>query len=130
MSVVGCIVIDGTRYGTIFSGQSSRVRFTTAAYLALSPVKRKSERLDDGGSLVIWHKLRKSGGVKEFYFRKIHPGGSETNIKIGVYPTINLARAHKDAKELSKKAASCVDLRFLLAEEDRERVEIELATKR
>ena len=129
MIVVGCILIDGTRYGTIF-----RIfimgKIFESSILGLKAGKRKSERLDDGGSLLIWHKLRKSGGVKEFYVRKIHPGGSETNIKIGVYPTINLASARKEAKELSKKAASCVDLRFLLAEEDRERVEIELATKR
>jgi len=101
-----------------------------SSILGLKPGKRKSERLDNGGSLVIWHKHRKSGGVKEFYFRKINSDRSETNIKLGIYPAINLVQARDDAEILSKKAASCVDLRFLLAEEDRKHVETELAIKR
>ncbi len=105
-------------------------RIYDSSILGLKPGKRKSERLDDGGSLVIWHKLRKSGGVKEFYFRKINPDRRETNIKIGVYPTITLANARIEADKLSKKSANCLDLKFILAEEERERVELELAAKR
>lgn len=133
MGVVGCILIDGTRYGTRWNHFFRIIimgRIFDSSILGLKPGKRKSERLDDGGSLVIWHKLRKSGGVKEFYFRKVNPDGRETNIKLGVYPTINLARARGDAEDLSKKAATCTDLKFMLAEEERELAEEELAAKR
>jgi|TARA_B110000090_G_scaffold205959_1_gene254551 integrase len=100
-----------------------------SSILGLKEGKRKSERLDDGGSLVIWHKKRKLKGIKEFYFRKINPSGSETNVKIGVYPSICLVEARAKAKELSKKASTCSDLKFQLAEDERIRFEEESAKK-
>jgi len=100
-----------------------------SSILGLKEGKRKSERLDDGGSLIIWHKKRKLRGIKEFYFRKINPNGSETNVKIGVYPTMRLVEARAKAKELSKKASTCSDLKFQLAEDERLRLEEELAKK-
>jgi len=97
---------------------------------ALAPGKRKSERLDNGGSLIIWNKKRAAGGSKEFYFRKILKEGSEINIKIGSYPSMKLVQARKRANELSSQAADTDNIKFQLEEEKRLKVAAEQAAIR
>ena len=97
---------------------------------ALAPGKRKSERLDNGGSLIIWNKKRAAGGSKEFYFRKILKEGSEINIKIGSYPSMKLVQARKRANELSSQAADTNNIKFQLEEEKRLKVAAEQAAIR
>ena len=97
---------------------------------ALGIGKRKSERLDNGGSLIIWNKKRAAGGSKEFYFRKILKEGSEINIKIGSYPSIKLVQVRKRANELSSQAAGTDNIKFQLEEEKRLRVAAEQAAIR
>ena len=93
--------------------------------IGLETGKRKSERLDNGGSLIIWNKKRATGGSKEFYFRKILKEGSEINIKIGSYPSIKLVQARKKANELSSQASGTDNIKFQLEEEKRLKVAAE-----
>ena len=92
---------------------------------ALETGKRKSERLDNGGSLIIWNKKRASGGSREFYFRKILKEGNEINIKIGSYPSIKLVQARKKANDLSRQAAGTDNIKFQIEEDNRQRAAIE-----
>ena len=98
-------------------------RLTDTQVRGIKPGQRKSEALDAGGQLVIWCRERTNSCTKEYYYRKRMAGSPELNVKLGTVGTSGLksiASARAKANEMAEKAASVVDLKFKLAQEERD----------
>ena len=98
-------------------------RLTDTQVRGIKPGQRKSEALDAGGQLVIWYRERTNSCTKEYYYRKRMAGSPELNVKLGTVGTSGLksiASARAKANEMAEKAASVVDLKFKLAQEERD----------
>ena len=98
-------------------------RLTDTQLRGIKPGQRRSEALDAGGQLVIWYRKRTNSNTKEYYYRKRKAGFPELNVKLGTVGTSglkSLASARAKANQMAEKAASVVDLKFKLAQEDRD----------
>lgn len=98
-------------------------RLTDTQLRGIKPGQRKSEALDAGGQLVIWYRERTNSYTKEYYYRKRMAGFPELNVKLGTVGTSGLksiASARARANQMAEKAASVVDLKFKLAQEEQD----------
>jgi len=103
-------------------------RLTDTMIKGLKPGEKRSESLDAGGSLLV--KCRKSKKrVVEYYFRK-RSAGEEINIKLGTTETLRtLPIVREAARTMAEKSAKVDDLKFLIAEEKRQKQEAEMLAK-